>query len=116
MKLAITGGTGFIGSHLADRLENEGHQLVLLARSGREHSTQTASQTFTSSDLSDQALLQTSFAGCDAIAHCAGINREIGSQTFQRVHIEGTLNVVTAARAAGVKRIVLMSFLRARPN
>jgi uncharacterized protein YbjT (DUF2867 family) len=50
------------------------------------------------------------------VAHCAGINREVGQQTFQRVHVEGTRNVVEAAKRAGVKRIILMSFLRARPN
>ena len=53
--------------------------------------------------------------GCEAIAHCAGINREIGSQTFRRIHIEGTRNVIEAARLSGVRRILLLSFLRARP-
>ena len=50
------------------------------------------------------------------MAHCAGINREIGKQTYERVHVEGTRNVVAAARSAGVEKIVLMSFLRARPD
>jgi len=48
--------------------------------------------------------------------HCAGINREIGDQTFQSVHVDGTRAVVEAARRAGVKRIVMVSFLRARPD
>jgi NADH dehydrogenase len=69
-----------------------------------------------SADLSDVALLAGAFAGCDAIAHCAGINREIGSQTYQRIHVDGTRNVVAAAHHAGVRRIVFMSFLRARPH
>jgi NADH dehydrogenase len=50
------------------------------------------------------------------VAHCAGINRELGKQTYQRVHIQGTRNVVEAARKAGVSKIVLLSFLRARPD
>lgn len=50
------------------------------------------------------------------MAHCAGINREIGDQTFQRVHVDGTRAVVEAARRAGVQRIVMVSFLRARPD
>jgi NADH dehydrogenase len=54
--------------------------------------------------------------GCEAVAHCAGINREIKEQTYDRVHIEGTSDVIEAACNAGVKKIVLMSFLRARPN
>ncbi|MFN8538999.1 MAG: hypothetical protein U0232_16180 [Thermomicrobiales bacterium] len=46
------------------------------------------------------------FADCDAVAHCAGINREIGQQTYQRVHVGGTRNVVAAARrASGVAKI-----------
>ena len=62
------------------------------------------------------ASLTRAFAGCDTVAHLAGINREIGEQTYQRVHIEGTANVIAAARAAGVRRIVMLSFLRARPD
>jgi NADH dehydrogenase len=60
--------------------------------------------------------LTRAFAGCDAVAHCAGINRELGGQTYLRVHIEGTRNVVEAARKAGVRKIALISFLRARPQ
>src|SRR6516225_2637787 len=56
------------------------------------------------------------FSGCEVVAHCAGINREVGGQTYQRVHIEGTKNVVGAARLDGVRKVVLLSFLRARPD
>jgi NADH dehydrogenase len=115
MKIAITGGTGFIGKHLFERLSSEGHDLVLLSRHERL-GTIRDNTVHAISDLSDQSVLTRSFSGCDAVAHCAGINREIQSQTFTRVHVEGTRNVVQAARAAGVKKIVLMSFLRARPN
>ena len=109
MKIAITGATGFVGTHLTSRLESEGHELVLIARRSRNDRVAV-------SDLSNAEQLRELFAGCKAIAHCAGINREIGEQTYQRVHIEGTRNVVEAAKAAGVEKIVLMSFLRARPN
>src|SRR5205807_1301402 len=60
--------------------------------------------------------LSKAFDGCDAIAHFAGINREIGDQTYKRVHIDGTRNVVTAAKRANVRKILCLSFLRARPN
>ena len=49
------------------------------------------------------------------VIHCAGINLERGSQTYGRVHVRGTETVVRAARSAGVPRIALVSFLRARP-
>src|SRR5258707_1386813 len=116
MKFAITGGTGFIGSHLARRLVSEGHQVVLLARNRRNISVESAAMTFVSSDLSDPLVLTAALKGCDAVAHCAGINREIGAETYCKVHVEGTRNVISAAQQTGVRKIVLMSFLRARPN
>ena len=115
MKIAITGGTGFIGRHLAGRLAAEGVEVVLLARSDRGE-LKLPNVSFVRSDLSDPAILRQAFAGCDAVAHCAGINREIGQQTYDRVHVEGSRKVIEAASEAGVKKIVLMSFLRARPN
>ena len=111
MRIAITGATGFVGSHLANRLESEGHELVLIARGSRKDDVR-----LVVSDLSDVNVLRESFDGCSAVAHCAGINREIGEQTYERVHVQGTKNVVAAAKAAGVQKIVLMSFLRARPQ
>src|SRR5712692_7760984 len=116
MKIVITGGTGFIGSHLARRLVAEGHQVVLLARRNHRQMRMHVNPTFVLSDLSDTAVLEHAFEGCDAVAHCAGINRELAEQTYRRVHIEATTNVVNAAKQAGVKKIVLMSFLRARPD
>src|SRR5260370_20299135 len=115
MRIGITGGTGFIGGHLAQRLCAEGHEAVVIARGTRGSQSQSGAK-FVSSDLSDQATLAEAFAGCDAVAHCAGINREVGKQTYQRVHVEATKNVVEATKYAGVKKIVMMSFLRARPN
>jgi uncharacterized protein YbjT (DUF2867 family) len=119
MKIAITGGTGFVGGHFAKHALGDGHEVVLLSRtanretSGLEDSSRV---TRVSSDLSDIQVLTNAFGGCEAVAHCAGINRELGRQTFQRIHVEGTRNVVEAAQQAGVRRIALMSFLRARPN
>ncbi|GAA1143523.1 MULTISPECIES: NAD(P)H-binding protein [Microbacterium] len=99
MRVAITGGTGFVGRNLAARLEDA---VVVSRRNGV--------------DVTDVDALTEAFRGCDAVAHCAGINREIGDQTFRRVHVEGTRAVVEAARRAGVGRIVMVSFLRARPD
>jgi uncharacterized protein YbjT (DUF2867 family) len=114
MKIAITGGTGFIGSHLARRLAAEAHQVILL---GRQPPINDGLQMkFVASDLSDPIVLTEALGGCDAVAHCAGINRELGSQTFYKVHIEGTRNVLAAAQQAHIKKVVLMSFLRARPK
>ena len=119
MRVAITGGTGFVGGHLAQALAARGHEAVLLARGvdrrpwAREV-LQTPGVSLIQVGLGDQAALARAFGGCDAVAHCAGINREIGAQTFQRVHIEGTANVVRAAEEAAVRRLAFLSFLRAR--
>ncbi|HEU4508017.1 MAG TPA: NAD(P)H-binding protein [Pyrinomonadaceae bacterium] len=111
MRIAITGANGFVGSHLTRRLESEGHGLVLIARTPAKDDTRRVV-----CDVSDMGLLTRLFQGCNAVAHCAGINREIGGQTYERVHVRGTRNVVEAAKRAGVGKIVLMSFLRARPD
>jgi nucleoside-diphosphate-sugar epimerase len=101
MRIAITGGTGFVGWHLAARLD-AANTVVISRRTGI--------------DVENVDALTEAFVGCDVVVHAAGINREIGEQTFQRVHVDGTRAVVEAAKLAGVKRIVMVSFLRARPN
>src|SRR5882724_10208181 len=119
MKIAVTGATGFVGRHLARSLSYGGHELVLIARGvdGRDRTVRRIhGAKFHSLPVTDEDALVRAFEGCDAIAHCAGINREMGEQTYRSVHIEGTRSVVNAARRAGVKKIALMSFLRARPD
>jgi NADH dehydrogenase len=118
MRVAVTGGTGFVGRHLARSLLSEGHEVVVVARGvdRRDPSIIGAGATFVAASTDATESLRRAFAGCDAVAHFAGINREIGSQTYERVHIRGTMAVVEAARAAGVRKIVYLSFLRARPG
>jgi nucleoside-diphosphate-sugar epimerase len=102
-RIAITGGTGFVGGHLAERLRQEGHEVIVIGRRA-------------GIDVTDASALARNFAGCEAVVHCAGINREIGTQTYRRVHVDGTEAVVDAAEKAGVSRLVMLSFLRARPD
>lgn len=103
MKIAITGGTGFIGRHLAERYP--GDEVVSISRR-------------TGFEIDDVDGLTVAFQGCEVVAHCAGINRELPGegQTYERIHVQGTAAVVEAARRAGVKKILLLSFLRARPD
>lgn len=111
MRVAITGATGFVGSHLAERLSGEGHEVVRVVRRNTSSDEQVVV-----ARLDNVKELASAFAGCKVVAHCAGINREINNQTYASVHIEGTRNVVEAARRARVEKILLMSFLRARPD
>lgn len=118
MRIAITGGSGFVGGHLARHLTSWGHDVVLIARGWDERDAAIRNlprSVWKPIGLDDVNALVEAFAGCDAIAHCAGINREIGAQTYEHVHVTGTANVVEAATRAGARRIALLSFLRARP-
>ena len=117
MKIAITGGTGFVGRNITRLLAAEGHQLVLIAR-GLDTTDPSIRglASFAPLDLDSTPELANVMAGCDAVIHCAGINREHGDQTFRKVHIEGTRHVAEAARKVGARKIVLISFLKARPN
>jgi uncharacterized protein YbjT (DUF2867 family) len=121
MRVAITGGSGFVGGHLAMALSAGGHQAVVLARGTdrRPWAQEVLSLPGVTSvevNIGNERGLTRAFEGCEAVAHCAGINREIGSQTYEAVHVRGTANVVAAAEAAGVRRLALLSFLRARPD
>src|SRR5262245_39031555 len=119
MRIAITGGTGFVGGHLARLLSAEGHDVVLVARGADRRDDairHLPNATFCPAGTGDEERLAAAFAGCDAVAHCAGINREIGAQTYDRVDVRGTQSVVNAGGRAGVKKIALVSFLRARPD
>lgn len=121
MRIAITGGTGFVGGHLATSLAEQGHEVVVVSRGvdQREWAHEvlaTGGIGRVRAGLDDVEALTKAFQGCDAVAHCAGINREIGHQTYAAIHVHGTENVVRAAEAAGVRRLAFVSFLRARPN
>jgi NADH dehydrogenase len=117
VKFAITGGTGFVGRNIARLLSAAGHELVLIARGlDRTEPSIRALAKFVPLHLQSSTELVRALSGCDAVVHCAGINRELGEHTFRKVHVEVTRHIVEAAREAGARKIVLISFLRARPN
>jgi uncharacterized protein YbjT (DUF2867 family)/predicted DCC family thiol-disulfide oxidoreductase YuxK len=121
VRVAITGGSGFVGGHLAQKLSAGGHEAVLLARGidQRPWAREVRALPGVSSiqvSVGDERGLAKAFEGCHAVAHCAGINREIGSQTYEAVHVRGTANVVRAAEESGVGRLAVVSFLRSRPD
>lgn len=119
MRVAITGGTGFMGSHLGQRLVEDGNEVVLVSRTRDGPGIDLLASTdaeFAAASGTDRSALRPAFAGCDAVAHLAGINFERGAQTFEAVHVRGTENAVAAAEAIGASTIALSTFLRARPD
>ena len=109
----VTGGAGFIGSHLAEELVRRGHtvrvadSLITGKRSNLDHVPQAA---FVEGDLADADFARTAVAGCDYVLHQAAIPsvpRSVKDPiTSNRANVDATLNVLVAARDAGVKRLV----------
>lgn len=116
MKILVTGGAGFIGSHVADGLIAAGHQVVIVdnLHTGKRHNVPQAA-TFYEADIRDRAKLAEIFAGeqFDAISHQAALAnvRESMSDpaTYAAVNVIGTLNLLELARSHGVKKFVFAS-------
>lgn len=111
MKLAVTGATGFVGSHLVDVATAAGHDLVALTR--REQAPRDG-VTWVAGDLSQRGALEQLVADADAVIHVAGVISAHGSAAFDKGNVEGTLAMLAAATAGGVRRFVHVSSLAAR--
>ena len=118
-RVFLTGGTGFVGRAVVQALRAEGYAVRCLVRRGSERDLHgLAAVERVEGDVMARQTLDDGMSGCDAVVHLVGIIRErraIGA-TFERVHVQGTQNVLDAAAAAGVRRYVHMSALGARPG
>ena len=117
MRVFLTGGTGFIGSHILQTLLARGHQVRALTRKPGAHAAVTGVE-WVAGDVADAGSLAGLADGCEAVVHLVGIIEERRSRgiTFEAIHHVGTRNVVDAARSAGIKRFVNMSANGARAN
>jgi UDP-glucose 4-epimerase len=111
MKIIVTGGAGFIGSHVADAFVARGddvHIIDTLATGKREYINPAA--TLHEADIRDFESLAPIFKGAERVFHLAALPRVQPSiadpRTTNDVNVTGTLNVLVAARDAGVKRLV----------
>jgi nucleoside-diphosphate-sugar epimerase len=111
LKLAITGGTGFVGSHLVDVALAAGHELKALARRDQP---ERAGLTWILGDLSSREALEQLVDGVDAIIHVAGTINASSAAAFEKGNVTGTLAMLAAATASGVQRFVHVSSLAAR--
>jgi NADH dehydrogenase len=111
VKVLVTGATGFVGPNVANAIVGAGHDVRVLERKpGSWEKAGIRCQEAVQGDMTDAASLQSAVEGQEVVVHLVAI-RQGRPEQFQRVMIEGTRNLVTAAEAAGVKRFVLMSAL-----
>ena len=117
MRTCVTGGAGFIGSTLVDRLLRDGHEVVVLdnlssgslenLRDARAHVD------FREDDLRDLSAVRRAVADCEVVYHLAALASVARSvehpDVVTEVNVGGTLNVLMAARDGGTRRVVFAS-------
>src|SRR5256712_11942757 len=107
MLVALTGGTGFVGRHIAATLVARGHRVRVLARDpARARFLSDRNVEVVAGGLADRAALDRLASGADALIHLVGIIVEQGVQTFTAVHVAGTAALLAAARHEPGRRFV----------
>jgi dihydroflavonol-4-reductase len=112
MKIFVTGGTGFIGSHLVKCLAETEHELVCLARKTSDVSTlKELGVTIAWGDVTDKGSLLRGMQGCDWVANLANlfVLWVPDERIYHEVNVEGTRNVMEAALETGVSKVVHVS-------
>lgn len=99
--IAVVGGTGFLGRHVCAALQESGWTVRALSRRN---------------GCDARSIDPDKLRGCDAVVNLAGIKREEGTQTFQAVHVDLVARLIEAMKAAGVRRLVHISVVVARPD
>lgn len=111
MKVLVTGGAGFIGSHITDELLARGHEVRVFDNlsTGKREQVNAAAE-FVIGDVTDPAAVARAMGGIEIVFHCAALPRvqlsiEQPLETHQ-TNVDGALNVLVAARDAKVRRLV----------
>jgi uncharacterized protein YbjT (DUF2867 family) len=118
MKIAITGGTGFVGEEVVKQARAAGFEVRAIVRDveraqwlAKRYGVELAH-----GNVIHAPSLEGTISGASCVIHQVGIINERKENTFHRAHTEATMNVVAAAKKAGVKRYIHMSALGTRPN
>lgn len=118
--IVVTGGSGYIGSHLVRRLLEDGRPVRAMVRSRgqaeEEGRLEGLGIQWVEADVTRPETLDAALEGAGAVIHTVAIAIEKGGQKYEDVNFRGTVNVVEAARANGVRRFINLSQLGADPN
>jgi len=121
--LVLLGGTGFVGRHLIARLVAQGHRVRVLSRNAalKPEVRVLPNVQVDTVDVYDPSALAKAFEGVDAVINLVGIlhSRDVEfpySRDFAEAHVELPKKIVAACKAAGVRRLVQMSALKAKPE
>lgn len=115
--ILVTGASGFVASHLIPRLQKEGYRLRCLVTNAAEGGRIKApGAEMAIGNVTDPTSLHDAMDGIETVIHLVAVIREKGPFSFQKVNVEGTQNVVEAAKKAGVKRFIHMGALGATPD
>lgn len=119
MRVFLTGATGFVGSYVLRELVAQGHTARCLVRNPDAELAASGEQVEkVKGDILEPKSFLGTMRGCDAVIHLVGIIEEKPSEgiTFEKIHYEGTVNVVDAARDANIDRFIQMSANGARAD
>lgn len=118
MKVLVTGGSGFLGSHVADELSDNGHKVTVFDKFESPYIR--PDQEMLIGDILDQETLNSAIIGNDIIYHFAGISDIAEAAESPRMSIEsnvmGTLNILEASRSVGIKRLIFASSIYVYSN
>ena len=112
MRVALFGGTGFVGSYIVDQLIDKEHIPRMLVRnSSIEKSLSRDKCEIVNGDITDGDVIREVITGADAVIYTIGIIREFASKgiTYEKLHFEGAIRCMDIAIEMEVKRFILMS-------
>lgn len=112
-RIALIGGSGFVGRHLTHKLNKYGYQCRVITRHKHRHQDLQVSAKLYQLDPFSLDDLAPALQGCDAAVNLVGILNKTKNQGFRKVHVELTETIVEACHRAGIKRLLHMSALQA---
>jgi NADH dehydrogenase len=116
VKIAVTGASGFVGSHLVDSLQKANFEITVLSHRNISSNNSKERINIIHGSIEDTGSMVRAFQSVDVVLHLVGIIVETKENTFEKTVAQGTKNLVSAAKTAGVKKIIFLSALGTTPN